>query len=41
MKPLCEDVRGGVIKDCGHYIPEEQPAVLAEKMIEFFELDGR
>jgi pimeloyl-ACP methyl ester carboxylesterase len=29
MKPLCEDVRGGVIKDSGHYIPEEQPVVLA------------
>ena len=41
MKPLCEDVRGGVIKDCGHYIPEEQPEALAAKMIEFFEQDGR
>lgn len=41
MKPLCEDVRGGVIKDCGHYIPEEQPKALAAKMIEFFEQDGR
>jgi pimeloyl-ACP methyl ester carboxylesterase len=41
MKPLCEDVRGGVIKNCGHYIPEEQPEALAAKMIEFFEQDGR
>jgi pimeloyl-ACP methyl ester carboxylesterase len=36
MKPLCENIRGGVIKDCGHYIPEEQPKTLAAKMIEFF-----
>jgi pimeloyl-ACP methyl ester carboxylesterase len=41
MKPLCEDIRGGVIKDCGHYIPEEQPEALAANMIEFFEQDGR
>jgi pimeloyl-ACP methyl ester carboxylesterase len=41
MKPLCEDIRGGIIKDCGHYIPEEQPEALAAKMIEFFEQDGR
>jgi pimeloyl-ACP methyl ester carboxylesterase len=32
MKPLCEDVRGGVIKDCGHYIPEEQPEVLVDRI---------
>jgi pimeloyl-ACP methyl ester carboxylesterase len=36
MKPLCENVHGGVIENCGHYIPEEQPEVLAAKMIEFF-----
>jgi pimeloyl-ACP methyl ester carboxylesterase len=27
----------GVVGDCGHYIPEEQPEVLAAKMIEFFD----
>ncbi len=37
MKPLCENVRGGVIGGCGHYIPEEQPEALAAKMIEFFD----
>jgi pimeloyl-ACP methyl ester carboxylesterase len=37
MKPLCENVRGGVIEDCGHYVPEEQPEVLTAKMIEFFQ----
>ncbi len=40
MKPLCENVRGGVVEDCGHYIPEEQPEVLAARMFEFFEEDG-
>ncbi len=37
MKPLCENVRGGVIEDCGHYVPEEQPEVLTAKMIAFFQ----
>jgi hypothetical protein len=35
MKPLCEDIRGGVIEDCGHYIPEEQPEILTVRVIEF------
>ena len=26
----------GVVKDCGHYIPEEQPEILSQKMLEFF-----
>ncbi len=29
MQPLGEDVRGGVIANSGHYIPEEQPEALA------------
>jgi pimeloyl-ACP methyl ester carboxylesterase len=37
LKPLGENVRGGVIENCGHYIPEEQPEVLAKKMLSFFE----
>lgn len=36
MKPLCEDVRGGQIEACGHYIPEEQPENLAAELIGFF-----
>lgn len=35
MRELGDDVRGGSIVDCGHYIPEEQPDVLAGKLIEF------
>jgi pimeloyl-ACP methyl ester carboxylesterase len=40
MKPLCENIRGGVVADCGHYIPEEQPEALAARMAEFFAEDG-
>jgi pimeloyl-ACP methyl ester carboxylesterase len=37
IRPLGEDVRGGVIENCGHYIPEEQPEILAQRMLAFFE----
>ncbi|MBS7813683.1 alpha/beta fold hydrolase [Roseococcus pinisoli] len=37
MKPLAENIRGGVIENCGHYIPEEQPAQLAARMLAFFD----
>ena len=35
MKPLGQDVRGGVIAQSGHYIPEEQPEALAGEIIRF------
>ncbi|CAN5600719.1 alpha/beta fold hydrolase [soil metagenome] len=35
MKPLGSDVRGGVILDSGHYIPEEQPEALAAEISAF------
>jgi pimeloyl-ACP methyl ester carboxylesterase len=35
MKPLAQLVYGGVIKNSGHYIPEEQPAALAQEIISF------
>jgi len=35
MKPLTKRVYGGVIKNSGHYIPEEQPASLAHEIINF------
>ncbi|AKS31155.1 alpha/beta fold hydrolase [Mycolicibacterium goodii] len=35
MKPLGRDVRGGVIANSGHYIPEEQPAALVEEITAF------
>jgi pimeloyl-ACP methyl ester carboxylesterase len=35
MLPLGEDVRGGVIPNSGHYIPEEQPEALAAELVAF------
>lgn len=37
MKPLCENLQGGVIEDCGHYIPEERPEALAVELVRFFQ----
>jgi len=36
MRSLGSNVQGGVIKNCGHYMPEEQPEVIATRMLEFF-----
>lgn len=30
-------VSGGTIDDCGHFLPEEQPSAVAQKLLEFFE----
>jgi pimeloyl-ACP methyl ester carboxylesterase len=35
LLPLCANIRGGVIKNSGHYIPEEQPEALAREIIGF------
>jgi pimeloyl-ACP methyl ester carboxylesterase len=35
MKPLGVNVRGGVIANSGHYIPEEQPEELAANIVQF------
>lgn len=35
LLPLCTDLKGGVIKNCGHYIPEEQPEALAKEVLAF------
>jgi len=29
-------VRGGVIENCGHFVPEEQPEELAQRLMAFF-----
>jgi pimeloyl-ACP methyl ester carboxylesterase len=36
MEKLAARVEGGAIKDCGHFVVEEQPEILAEALLEFF-----
>jgi pimeloyl-ACP methyl ester carboxylesterase len=36
MQLLAEDVRGGVIERCGHWIPEERPEYLLDQLVKFF-----
>jgi len=36
MQELAEDVCGGVVERCGHWIPEERPDYLIEQLFEFF-----
>lgn len=33
---VASDVRGGVAEGCGHWIPEERPAWVIERLLEFF-----
>lgn len=33
---VASDVRGGVAEGCGHWIPEERPAWVVERLMEFF-----
>ncbi len=35
LKAFAEDVHGAVIANCGHFLPEEQPAAVAEELIAF------
>ncbi len=36
MEPLAEQVEGGIIDDCGHYVMEEQPEAVSSRLLEFF-----
>jgi pimeloyl-ACP methyl ester carboxylesterase len=36
MEQLANNVEGGVVEGCGHFIPEEQPAWLADTLTNFF-----
>jgi pimeloyl-ACP methyl ester carboxylesterase len=36
LRLIAPDVRGGVVPDCGHFMPEEQPELLAARLLEFF-----
>jgi pimeloyl-ACP methyl ester carboxylesterase len=33
---VAENVQGGVIADAGHWVPEEQPQILAQQLLAFF-----
>jgi pimeloyl-ACP methyl ester carboxylesterase len=37
MRLLASDVQGGVIADCGHYMPEERPEDISRALIHFFD----
>ncbi len=37
LRLIADDVRGGAIPDCGHFIPEEQPQLLAQQLLPFFD----
>jgi len=36
LRAIASNVRGGAIPECGHFIPEEQPELLAERLLDFF-----
>ena len=36
LRAIASNVQGGAIPDCGHFIPEEQPEALAERLLAFF-----
>ncbi|WP_315738406.1 alpha/beta hydrolase [Bradyrhizobium sp. SZCCHNR1093] len=40
LREVADHVEGITISSCGHYIPEEQPAVLAEELNAFFSRAG-
>jgi haloacetate dehalogenase len=35
-KTVAENVTGGMVEECGHFIPEEKPQFVIEKALEFF-----
>lgn len=42
MESLALQVEGGMIEDCGHYVMEEQPEVVAHELLRFFKkVEGR
>ena len=38
LRMVASNVRGGAIPECGHFVPEEQPVLLAERLLDFFKL---
>lgn len=41
LRAFSDDVHGGTIAHCGHFLPEEQPAVVASELLAFFADDGQ
>ncbi|MCW1840449.1 alpha/beta fold hydrolase [Prosthecomicrobium hirschii] len=41
LRRVAEDVRGGSVPECGHWIPEEQPEFLVEALMQFFTENDR
>ena len=35
LRAIAANVQGGALPECGHFIPEEQPAMLAERLLAF------
>ena len=40
LRRVAEDVRGGIVEGCGHFIPEEKPEELTEQLLAFFGESG-
>jgi len=40
-RPLCDHIRGGVIEQAGHFLPEEQPEKLTEQLLAFFKEEAQ
>lgn len=36
LRAIATDVKGGALPDCGHFIPEERPELLAEQLLRLF-----
>lgn len=37
LRTIANDVRGHVVENCGHYMPEEVPQLVAEAILKFFD----
>lgn len=37
LRRVAVDVRGEVVPDCGHFIPEEAPDILNDGLLAFFD----
>jgi pimeloyl-ACP methyl ester carboxylesterase len=39
LRRLAINVQGGMVENCGHWMPEEQPDELLRRLLEFFGSD--